>query len=626
MSPTPTQSKRQFDLITPLGKDKLVFKSMNGTETLSQLYEFQILAYSTDENINLDDLLGKICALKMELTRGGDRYFSGYATAFSFAGYHSGHPEYRITLRPWAWFLTRTSDCKVFQDKSVYDIVREVCAEYGFTDIIDGTVKGRITEKPLEYCLQYRETDWNFIARLLEREGVFIYWRHEAGKHTMILGDSNASYDRASVPGYGTIPYYKPDESDKRRDEDHIFHWHPTKSVQPGKYAHTDYDFEVPKKDLMTKLEKPKPHAQNSYEIYDYPGEYTEVSDGQAYVRERLAETQTPYAIVQGVATARGMAPGNTFLLKKHLRTAENKGYAIISAEYHIVSDEYRSAGQTDSAGDDFLCRFRVMPKDDEAFVPPRITPRPIVQGPQTAVVVGPSGEEIYTDKYGRIKVQFHWDRLGTKDENSSCFIRVAQIWAGKKWGAQFLPRIGQEVVVSFLEGNPDRPLVTGSVYNGDNMPPYELPGCKTQSGIKSRSSKGGSADNYNEIRFEDKKGEEDFIIHAEKDHHKTVENFENHHVYGSRNKTIGHDETIDIGNDREEKIGNSNTIEVGTSRSSDIGLDDKVKAGTEIVLDAGVKVHVKAGAQILLEAAGSSINIGPGGIAMSGVMIRENS
>ena len=389
-----------------------------------------------------------------------------------------------MTLHPWLWFLTRTADCRIFQEMAVPEIIKQVFRDHGFTDF-EEALSGDY--RRWTYCVQYRETDFNFVSRLMEQEGIYYYFKHESNRHMLVLSDSVSSHD--PFPGYEKIPYFPPDEH-LIREKHYIHEWSISREIQPGTYALTEYDFENPKANLLVKSAIDRNHAQSKLEIFDYPGEYLTASEGDAYVRARIEELHAEYELTQGQSNARGLAVGSLFQLTDYPREDQNQEYLVVSATHEMESDAY-SSGSAGGSEDVYTCSFTAL-SSKQQFRAERTTPKPLVQGPQTAMVVGPSGEEIHTDKFGRVKVQFHWDRYGKKDQNSSCWVRVAQLWAGTQWGGIHIPRIGQEVIVEFLEGDPDHPIITGRVYNNDNMPPYGLPANATQSGIKSRSSKGG--------------------------------------------------------------------------------------------------------------------------------------
>ncbi len=559
-----TQRNRLIAVTTPLGDDVLLFHRMSVSEQLGRLFQIDLDLLSNNPEIKIQDILGQDITIRCQRPDGENRYFNGFVSHFSQAGTHGNLVVYRASLRPWFWFLTRTADCRIFQNKTVPDIIKEVFRVHGFGDF-EETLSG--SYRDWEYCVQYRETDFDFISRLMEKEGIYYYFKHAEGRHILVLSDSISAHE--TVPGYEEVPYYPPEESEQR-ERDHLDDWSLNHIIQPGLFALNDFDFKKPKANLLVKSSIPREHEQAEFEIYDYPGDYLESGEGEVYVRTRIEELQAQHEQVEGKGNAAGLATGSLFKLIDYPREDQNREYLITATTYEIGPQEYESAFSTESKSI-FYCSLTAIDKQ-QAFRTPRKTKKPIVLGPQTAVVVGKSGEEIWTDKYGRVKVQFHWDRVGEVNENSSCWIRVSHPWAGKNWGAVAIPRIGQEVIVSFLEGDPDQPIITGGVYNDNNMPPYELPANATQSGVKTRSSKGGTPDNFNEMRFEDKKGSEEVYIHAEKDQNNIVENDETTSVGHDRTEDVGNDETITIGNNRTETVGVNETISIGSNRSVTIG------------------------------------------------------
>jgi type VI secretion system secreted protein VgrG len=582
-----TQSKRTVQITTPLGKDALLVSQFSGVEQLGSLFQFDLNLLSEKGDLSADDILGKDVTVKFDLPSGGKRFFHGFVTEFSQGGFDRRFHQYQATVRPWLWFLTRSADCRIFQQKSVADIFEEVVKPYGFTDY---KLKLTGADNKLEYCVQYRETDFNFISRLLEQEGIYYFFQHADGRHTMILANDNSAHEK--VANYETVPFFPPDSPDAARSRDHLSDWSYTKSVMPGAFASTDYDFTAPKKSLAGNSSISKPHSRSSFEIYDYPADLAkfESSETSRVAKIRVQELQAGQYTGYGRGNAAGLATGHKFKLDLFPRKDQNVDYLVTGAKYLITSDA-ASAGAADPGVE---CTVSIDAIDAKTpFRPARVTPKPIVQGAQTAIVVGKSGEDIYTDEHARVKVQFHWDRQGKNDENSGCWIRVAQTWAGKQWGAIHIPRIGQEVIVDFLEGDPDKPIITGRVYNGANTPPYDLPANKTQSGVKSRSSKDGTPENFNEIRFEDKKGEEQLFIHAEKnqdievendethwvghDRQKTVDNDETTHVKGNRKESVDKDETITITGNRTETVDKSETITITKSRTESVGENETV-------------------------------------------------
>jgi type VI secretion system secreted protein VgrG len=564
------QDNRSIRITTPLGKDVLLFVHMSATEHVSQLFHFDLTLLSDKGDIDPDKLLGHPATVTVTIDEQHKRYFHGLVTDFSQTGYEERRHEYRAVVRPWFWFLTRTADCRIFQNKSVPDIFKDVCRQAGFSDY-DLQLGG--TYDPWDYCVQYRETDFNFLSRLLEQEGIFYFFEHSENKHVLVLCDDVSKCK--PVAGYDTVPYFPP--ADNRRDRDHLAAWSFQKSFHPGSYATRDFDFKKPSLSLAGTSTISRGHDAAKYEVFDYPAEATPLTAKgvERVAKLRVEELQVAQMTARGSGNAAGLAAGHVFTLADYPRGDLNMKYLITGSSLEISGDTYKT-GSAEGAEQFAVSLEAVSAK--EHYRPARITPKPIVQGTQTAVVVGVSGEEIWTDEFGRVKVQFHWDRYGKSDENSSCWVRVATAWAGKQWGAISIPRMGHEVIVAFEEGDPDEPIIVGSVYNGTNKPPYALQDNKTQSGIKTRSSKGGTPENCNEIRFEDKKGEEQLYIHAEKNQDISVENDETHSVGHDRKKDVKNDETTTVGHDRTETVSNDETITISGNRTISVTKDETAK------------------------------------------------
>ncbi|MCM5680914.1 type VI secretion system tip protein VgrG [Schlegelella sp. S2-27] len=591
---------RVMEISTPLGDDVLLFRSMSANEELGRLFEYRIEVLSERDDVDPDDVLGKNVTVKLELPEGDPRAFDGFVTRFASAGVVGRYHRYLITARPWLWLLTRASDCRIFQQKSVPDIIKEIFDKYPVA-----AFENRLTGSygPQEYCVQYRETDFNFVSRLMEQEGIYYFFEHEDGKHTLVLADGPSAH--TPYDGYASLPFV-PHDRGGRLEQEYVAEWSFSREIQPGAYVLDDFDFTKPSTELRVTTKRERQHAEAAHEVYDYPGRYEQSGDGEHYVRTRLEEQQARHELVHAAGNARGVAAGSLLKLTGHTRADQNREYLIVST--HIVL-EYTEYEAMESSGSRFHCSFGALPSA-EVFRSERLTRKPFVQGPQTAIVVGPGGDEIYTDKYGRVKVQFHWDRLGAQDENSSCWVRVSQPWAGKNFGMIAIPRIGQEVVVDFLEGDPDRPMITGRVYNAEQMPPWELPGNMTRTGIVTRSSKGGSASNANELRFEDKKGEEEVFLHAERNLRTTVEV----------------DELRDVGNDRTTDIHGIDRLTVDKSRYEhvkgdfrDLLIDNlslrRIGAGEIEEITDGLQTTIKTGGhQHTVSSGGQTINI-TGGI-----------
>ncbi len=566
----PSQAGRILSVSTPLGEDVLLLRSMSGSERLGAPFEYELELASPNIDISPDDLLGKPSTVSLQLPDGSKRYFNGYMSRFSQVGFDGADALYRARLSPWVWFLSRTADCRIFQDQTVPDIVKGIFREHGFTDFEE-----RLTGdyRTWGYCVQYRETDLNFVNRLLEQEGIYYFFEHQEDKHLLILADSYSAH--SLVPGYEEVPYHPPDDT-AAVGQEHIYDWTVAQQVSSGAFANTAFDFTAPRKDLLATRSGPKNHELADYELFDYAGDYTQGSEGTEYARIRLEEAQAGHELAEAQSNARGLGVGALFKMAEYRREDQNREYLVASAQYHLRSDLFGS-GANSLGGPPCQCNLSVI-DSQVPYRPPRITPKPIVQGPQTAVVTGKSGEEIWTDKYGRVKVQFHWDRYGKRDENSSCWVRVSHPWAGKGWGAVAIPRIGQEVVVSFLEGDPDRPLITGRVYNGDCMPPYGLPGSAVISGLKSNSTKGGGG--YNEYVMDDTKGNELIREHGQYDKDSTIENDLRERVLNNRSRDVAVDETIFIGNNQSQTIGVDQTENIGSNQAYSIGANQTGTVG----------------------------------------------
>lgn len=673
-----TQEHRTLSVETPLGKDVLLLRSFSGSEEMSRLFTYDLDMLSEKASISAKEIVGKNVSFAVKYPDGSQRYFNGHVSRFSAAGRGDRLHMYKAQVVPWLWFLTRKSDCKIFQNKTVPEIIKQVFSDAGFNDF-QMEVKGNHPQ--WEYCVQYRETDFNFVSRLMEHEGIFFFFKHEQGKHTLVMADSSSAYKDC-----------KDNKAQINADladlfpTDLIHRWDHHFEFTSGKWAHTDYNFETATTDLKTQTQSVvKLDGNSKYEFFDYPGEYEKKPDGEADVKNRMEEEEAGYDQSHGESYCRSFSPGGKFKVTDKQSGDDGKGFVITSVRHNgSVGGSYvtNQSGEAGGYGNYFVA----IP-DSVTYRPPRITPKPLISGIQTALVVGPKGEEIYTDKYGRIKVQFYWDRYGKKDEKSSCWIRVAQGSAGRKWGAMFIPRIGQEVVVEFLEGDPDRPLITGVVYNSDQMPGYDLPGEMTKSYIKTNTTKGGEG--FNELRFDDKKGKEQIFVHCERNMDVRVKHDSMERIIGDRHQIIGEDkdgkksgdqrekiyqdqhlrvlrnqiehidgniqllvgkgEADDGGNidlvtekDRKEKIGGDDNLEVVGSRkekvdgdqSLTVGGDQQEKIGgshlaeavQEIHLKAGMKVVIEAGVQLTLQGPGGFVDISPAGVVIQGLMVLINS
>jgi len=594
-----TQQHREIAIFTPLGDDVLLLHNFNYHEKLGELFSLQAEMFSERNGIVFEELLGQNVTVRLNLPQHETRYINGFITHFSQGEPKHGFATYHATISPWSWLLTRTSDCHIFQNKTVPDIIQEIFAKHSFAEF---ELRLSATYREWEYCVQYRETDFNFISRLMEQEGIYYFFEHERDKHTLILVDAPNAHE--VIMNYAEIPYYPPD-STVVRDHEHIGSWGINKQIQPGTVALDDFNFKKPRADISALKQKDQGHQASLLELFDYPGEYTESGESNFYSNVRLEELHSQYETIHGSSNTRGLTAGKLFSLIKHHRQDQNRDYLVTSVSHTAQQDLFSSSKEQ---GTPFIHNnhFEVI----NSQVPYRTqsnTPKPTIQGVQTAIVVGPAGEEIYTDEYGRIKCQFHWDRYGEMNQDSSCWIRVSQMWAGKGWGHIALPRIGQEVIVDFIEGDPDRPIITGRTYNADNMPPYPLDAHKTRMTIKSDTHKG---EGFNELRFEDEAGREEVFIHAQKDQNNVVLDNETTKVGTNRSETVGANERIDIGGSRNETVGGSESVTIQGKRTETIQKDQTLTVNKDITIESltGNITLKTAGAHIVIMKSGDIV------------------
>lgn len=545
MSATYKQDTLKLQITTPLGPNKLLVRGFAGEEYVSEPFRFDVELVSEDDALDFSAVIGQGATVTLHLNDGTQHHFNGLVERFVQEDKDERFTTYHAELRPWLWMLTKTADCRIFQNQSVPDIIKAVFSDLGFTDFKDSLTG---TYQPRVYCVQYNETAFNFVSRLMEDEGIFYFFEHVDGKHTLVLADDSDAHP--ACPGLDEGAHYRR-SAVEHTDDRAVTRCRIEQQVVTGKFAHDDFNFETPSTDLKVEVAG----AGGDLRVYEYPGGFLKTDEGEARANRRIEAAEQPRKLLRGEGHVRAFAAGYKFDLKSHYRPDANATYVLRRVSHAATQERYTNS-------------FEAFPVD-APFRPPRTAARPTVAGVQTAVVTGKSGEEIWTDKYGRVKVQFHWDQKGKKDENSSCWVRVDQGWAGKQWGGIFLPRVGQEVVVSFEEGDPDRPLVTGAVYNAEQVVPYALPGEQTKSTIKTNSSKGGGGSN--ELRFEDKKDSEEVYLHAQKDHNIVVENDRTKKVLNKETNTIKSDRstTIQEGNDTYVVEKGNRTFQVKTGNET---------------------------------------------------------
>jgi type VI secretion system secreted protein VgrG len=562
-----TQANRLIAIDTPLGKDVLLLQSLSGHEEISRLFSFEleVLAHDND-SISFKNMVGQNVTLTIQLPNGTSRYLNGYVSRFAQGATDERFfTHYTAQVVPWLWFLTRQADCRIFQNMSVPDIISQV---FGLFSLAKFRNSLNAAYPKLEYCVQYRETAFNFVSRLMEEHGIFYYFDHtKQGEHTLVLADSSSALTAcsSSPASYDVTPGGLADPSA-------VTAWYIEQELRTGKYTVTDYNFTTPSTSLLAQEPTVVSVSPNQgLEIFDYPGLHTTKDQGETVAKVRMQEEEADYMVATGPSNCRGFASGYTFELRNHDRADQDTTY-ILTEVQHVAS-----AGDTYIAGTEgtetYSNHFTCIPSS-VTYRPRRVTPKPFVQGPQPALVVGKSGEEIWTDKYGRVKVQFYWDRLGKKDENSSCWVRVSHPWAGQGWGSVSIPRIGQEVIVEFLEGDPDRPIIMGRVYNAEQMPPYGLPGSQVVSGLKTNSTKGGGG--YNEMSMDDTKGKEKITIHAQYDMGTTVEHDDTQTVHNNRKIDVEGTHTETIVKDTTIQVTEGNFVhQVQTGKASYYVKDD---------------------------------------------------
>jgi type VI secretion system secreted protein VgrG len=654
-----SQDNRLLILETPLGKDVLLLQELTGEEGISRLftYELNLLAHEND-SVVFSDIVGQKVTITLSRPDGTTRYINGYVSRFTQGATDDRmFTHYHAQVVPWLWFLTRQADCRIFQNMAVPDIISQV---FNLFDFKDFRLSLKNTYPQLEYCVQYRETSFNFVSRLMEEFGIFYYFDHSTeGKHTMVLADQSST-----LPACPSSPISYDTEVGGIYDPEAITDWHVGQEVRTGKYTVTDYNFTTPSTSLLANDPTVvNLSASQPLELFDYPGLHTTKDQGDTVAKTRMQEEEAGYMVVQAASNCRAVMSGYSFVLKNHYRGDQNTNYVVTEVRHFATAGQtYTTAGT--QGGEVYSNHLTCIPAS-VTYRPPRITPKPFVQGPQPALVVGKAGEEIWVDKYGRVIVQFYWDRLGKQNENSSCWIRTSQPWAGGNWGAMWIPRIGQEVLVSFLEGDPDRPVITGRVYNANQMPPYTLPDYQTRSTFMSRSSKGGGASNYNELRFEDLKGQEQIFMNAEMDMDLRVEKDSrefigaNRHlivttnqqeqvqadkhlqVQGNQFEQIQGNMSLQVqGNQSESVTGNKSLAVTGnqsesvtgnlslavTGQQQDTSMAYAMKTDTTIHLNAGMSAVIEAGVDLTLKVGSNFIDINPAGVFITGTMVFINS
>ncbi|AVE92341.1 type VI secretion system Vgr family protein [Escherichia coli] len=607
----------------------LLFAGMNGSEGLGNLFSYTVQLKTPDTlnlgyvspaaNLPLKPMVGKDLCVNIELDGGGKRYISGLVTAARVVGHEGRSVTYELRIEPWLKLLTHTSDYKAFQNKTVVDILDEVLDEYSFP------VEKRLVENypPRTWQVQYGETDFDFIQRLMQEWGIYWWFEHSENNHTLVLAD--AINGHKACPDSPLVEWH---QEGLKLDKEFIHTITASERLRTGKWVMDDFDFMKPRSLLKSTVASPRDTGHAEYEHYEWPGDYFTTGEGEMLTRIRMEAQRSPGSRVGGAGNIRTLMTGYTFTLINHPTAEINQEYLLVQTTL-FLRDNAQHSGQDQHFT--YVTTFELHPTC-EVYRPQRTLSKPHTKGPQSAIVTGPAGQEIWTDKYGRVKVQFGWDRYGKNDENSSCWIRVSYPWAGKGFGMIQIPRIGQEVLVDFKNGDPDLPIIVGRTYNQDTMPPWGLPGMASQSGIFSHSLQGGPT-NGNMLRFDDKTGAEEVKFHAEKDLNTTVKNNETHTIMVDRTKTIVKNETISVGEDRNATITKNDGLSVKLAQTINVGTTYRLDVGDQLTLrcgNAALVLHKDGsiefcGKQLLLHTSdvmqliGSGIDMNPdGGTAMT--------
>ena len=634
-----------IQLTTTPPVEGLYFRSLSGVEEVSRLFEYQVVVITEDSALDLSGLLGKPAAVSVEVAEDQLRWFHGIVSAAAFHGIEGRHFAYRLTLRPFLWLYTRHAILRFYEDKDVKEILQDALAF--FSSNIDYQLTKTYPKRT--YCVQYRETTFNFVSRLMEEEGIFYFFRHTEDQHQMVIADSPAVFEASE--GFEEVSFLEDDA--EQLEDTALTTWQVRNEIQTGTVILRDYNFETPSADLKSFASTSiRTHTHHEHNVYDYPGLYADKARGDVITQIRLEEQESLFARVTASGNHPMLVTGCRFTLADHPRDDQNIEYIILSTRIDMNQAGYESGVGGDTL---FACQITAL-DSSQPYRPARTTRKAVVMGPHTAKVVGDDGQQpgdLSTDKYGRVRVQMHWNH--EPDNLHSCWMRITSGWAGNGWGMISLPRIGQEVVVDFLEGDPDRPLITGRVYNAEQMPPYELPANATVSTIKSRTLQGGAND-FNELRFEDKAGHEMVYLQAQKDLRELVKNSRWAHIKANEHVTVGGARTEYVGGDEHhfvkgtmlEKIEGKFGLKVkgGVLMKCDsawamVVKDDlRVKCGADVgfkvtgkvqikssdlLTDAEQSVHIKAGMSMILEA-GMQISLKVGGnfvdISSAGVSI----
>ncbi len=588
--------------------------SASVSEALGRPYRIELELRAPQRGLAAKQLLGQPMALRLDLGLERARYFHGLVSELRFTSASASHTHYRATLHPWVWFLSRSQSCRIFQNKSVLEILKEVFDAHPFSRFESRMLSGRY--EPREFVVQYRESDLDFVSRLMEEAGLYYYFEQEQGHHTLVLCDDVASHEPAA--GYDELPYLPPDSA-RRQQIEHVERWEASRRVEASSCTLQSFDFENPRASLLAVGLTSTDHALGDFDMYDYTGDFTRAEQGEALVRLRMEERRSAAESLDGVTNSRGLACGRRFALRGHPIADYDRAYLVTQTAIQLEPSRPESGA---SSAPLVRCEFSAAALE-RPFRLARTTPKPVMRGAQTAIVTGPEQQEIWVDRHGRVRVRFHWDRRDVAGEMTSCWIRVSQAWAGAGFGCSLSPRVGDEVIVEFLDGDPDRPIIVGRVYNGLHAAPCRLPEEQTQSVIRSASSP-GSLGEFNEIRFEDRSGKELLFIQAQRDEKLRVKRHRSASVGGSDSLHVGGHHSMSVRGNASLRVGpDGGEYRLEAASSAEISAPDYVElrcmdsfirlepdriqlvAGgkASLTLDAHVLASSSAGASLALDA-----------------------
>ncbi|OQS32958.1 type VI secretion system Vgr family protein [Chromobacterium haemolyticum] len=634
-----TDREREFYISSSLGKDALLFERMHSIEQMNTAGSHELYVLTESSSLDVFSLLGKSLTVHVELSNGSHRYFHAYVINVVATGRRDRFYSYHLQLSSWFHFLKLNQASRIFQNQTLECILQSVFAKYD-EYVFSVSYKAQALKKQLSYCVQYAESDFDFVSRLMEKMGIAYFFKHDQAAHHLVICDESSAFLEKDL--CRKLQLVAPGAA---LTTDCVWDWCSQQNIQAGAVAIQDYDFEKASPStqgrLFSRRLSQSKTLDSKHEQFVYPGLFTEVDVGDFLAVRGLELLETHAQGFSAETTSRVLSPGLLFNLQGHWEAELNQQYLVLETSHTLISSFWTAATTPVLS---WQCQLRGI-SSRVPFRPAKKTPWPVMRGPQTAMVVGKTGEEIWTDQYGQVKVKFQWDRDQASDERSSCWLRVAQSLAGNRWGTTFIPRVGQEVVVDFLDGDPDRPLVTGVVYNAANRPPVSLPTQASRSVIKTNSSKGGYG--FNLIRFEDKKGEEQLLFRAEKDKHDYIKHELREWIGGDRHtlikgkvaSKIGGNASLVVGGGFSQKTTKNHVVQADGNITVSGGKNLLIEAkdglsldSAQLVMEAGnllslksKRIVLEAQTMLTLKVGGNSIVLSESGVAIDGRMLQLN-